>query len=110
MQTKTPTLAEQYLNQQPNAAEPIEPLRTDKLGRLVFQDGSLISTNALGESSVSSYSPSEWIAQELAARELGRDDRIRRKRMRRAFLKGTATYPKRVCRAYCDGWHSVLPW
>lgn len=106
----TLTQAEQYASNHPKVSGGPEPLRRDKLGRLVFEDGSHLSENMIGEKIFGKYSGGERLEQELSAHDLGRKDRLRRRRMRKQFRNGSATYPKKVCKAYCAGWHSVASW
>ena len=108
--TQRPSLAARFLEQLPGLTDEIKPLRTDRLGRLVFDDGSHVSTNMLGQKIVGRYSVDEWVAQEVPAWNLGRRDRLAYRKMREKFLKSTAIYPRRICRKYCEGWHSVPRW
>lgn len=111
MKTPKPhtTLAQRYLTQPIGITNRIIPLRTDRLGRKVFPDGSHLTTNAAGQPIFGRYDAGEWLAQELSAKKLGLSDHKAWKKFRGEFRRSTAQYPARVCAAYRSGYFSVLP-
>lgn len=101
------TLAQRYLNQPPTLLNGIVALRRDKLGRLVFADGSHLTVNAVGNPIYGRYDVGEWLAQEISATNLGRADRGAWKKFRSEFRSSSAQYPPRICKSYRDGYFSV---
>ena len=87
-----------------------EPLGRDKLGRLIFEDGSWLDVNALGQTLIGQWDVAEWREIEFKAHTLGKSDRVLKRKMRRAFRDSTRNFPKRICKAYRDGLFSIASW
>ena len=87
-----------------------QPLRTDHLGREIFADGSYLTRNLIHPDTHGIYDISEWFVLECQAFELGRKQRLARKKMSSDFLKASKKHPDRICESYCNGFFSVPDW
>lgn len=112
MKNSTCTLARLYIEASSKGAmnRSPRPLRKDRLGRDIFEDGSWVDHNAAGEPIFGSYDPAEWLQLETEAWLLGRHHRISRKRIHGAFKSATRRYPTRICKSYIEGFFSVPEW
>lgn len=106
---KKKSLAQVYIRRSSLEPRP-RPVRRDQLGRQVFDDGSTLDRNCLGNPIVGEYDPAEWVEKENRAFKLGKADRSGRRRMNPDYVGTGRKFPGRICAAYREGFFSAADW